>query len=748
MSDSSFSLNSRESALNPRFLLGVFAATICSSAFLLFAVQPMFAKMVLPKLGGSPLVWSFALVFFQTILLFGYLYAHLLTTRLPQRTALYVHVGVLVLAFALLPIGFPAGWEHLSSGNVVFGLAGVFALGTGLQFFAVSATAPLLQGWFSRTGHPQAGDPYFLYGASNLGSFAALALYPFLIEPTLPLSAQATLWAGGFALLIGFIAVCGLTVRPDATPVNTFVRGKNGELSWRMRTRWVLLSAVPSGLLIAVTAHITTDVVAAPFLWVLPLALYLLTFVIVFAKRPLLQHSSILWLHAGVGAPFAICLFIPGYAVLMLPLHLAAFFISAMVCHSELARVRPQATHLTEFYFLMSLGGVLGGLFSSLFAPFVFDRIIEYPILLGAVFLCRRDLRGAIAKAGFKKVSVIALVVGLLTAIAYDYMSALPGDSLFLRVIRAAVVMAIFSVRARPIPQAIMMALGLTVLVGLSIGKPVIDRARSLFGVHTVFAEENGRFHTLFHGTTIHGIQEWAQGKGVPVPLSYYYRGGPFASAIEAIRERRDGLGQVAVIGLGTGSLACYRQPGESWRFFEIDRKVISIARDPKLFSFLSSCAPNAPVTLGDGRISLAKADGMFDLIVVDAFSSDSIPTHLLNVEAFQLYRSKLRSGGAIIFHISNRYMELASVAASAAKHQDEFSLHSSTRPGAWPPDAAKHEMWAEVMVVAKSPDDFGTLTTNPAWQQVNGELPPPWTDDYSHVLSAIWRKSLGRWGY
>jgi hypothetical protein len=292
-----------------------------------------------------------------------------------------------------------------------------------------------------------------------------------------------------------------------------------------------------------------------------------------------------------------------------------------------------------------------------------------------------------------------------------------------------------------------MVALGLAVVVGLGAGQAAIDRSRSLFGVHMVITEDQGRYHTLVHGTTIHGIQEWAGGTGVPVPLSYYYRGGPFSSALDAIRKKRRGLGNVAVIGLGGGALACHREAGEKWHFFEIDRKVIRIARDPKLFSFLSSCAPDAPITLGDGRMSLAaEEDGAFDVIVVDAFSSDSIPTHLLNVEAFKLYRSKLANGGAIIFHISNRYMELASVAAAAAKHQGEFMLLSDVRPGSWSPDASKHESMAKVAVIAKSPDDLGILVTNPAWQPVDGALPQPWSDDYSNVLSAIWRKFLGSW--
>jgi hypothetical protein len=413
-----------------------------------------------------------------------------------------------------------------------------------------------------------------------------------------------------------------------------------------------------------------------------------------------------------------------------------------MVCHGELARMRPGASRLTEFYLLMSLGGVLGGLFASLLAPVVFDRVVEYPILLWAVFLCRSDLRAAVAKAGIKEVAPAAVVIGLMVAIAYDAIDPLPDDSLFFRLVRAAIVIAIFAIRAKPIPQAIMVALGLTIVVGLGVGQPAIYRARSLFGVHMVFLADAGKFHMLSHGTTIHGGQEWIDGKGIPQPTSYYFRTGPFGSAIKAIRERRGGLDRVGVVGLGAGGLACHSEPGENWHFFEIDNEVIRIARDPKLFTFLPSCAPGAPITPGDGRISLAaEPDANYDLVIVDAFSSDSIPTHLLNVDALKLYRAKLKPNGAVMVHVSNRYMELASVAAAAAQREGEFAMVNSVDPKVWKPNLAKQETMAEVVVIAQKPEDLGRLVNDPAWRRFEGPLPPAWSDDYSNVLSAIWRK-------
>ncbi|WP_367273930.1 spermidine synthase [Bosea sp. (in: a-proteobacteria)] len=611
--------------------LPVYVATIFVSAFLLFGIQPMFAKMVLPKLGGSPGVWSVAMVFFQAVLLAGYGYAHLLVSRFALRRAALIHLGLMIAVLAIsLPIHIAAGFERPPQEGEVLWLIGLFTASVGLPFFAVAANGPLLQAWFARTGHSHAADPYFLYAASNAGSFLALIAYPFLVEPLLPLALQASGWAWGFALLLAGIAGCaGLAIgagRADAAaPVEA---APAAPVTNAQRFGWVALAFVPSGLLVAVTAHISTDVAAVPLLWVMPLALFLLTFVIVFQRRPILPHRWML--HLQIALMFALLLAVAakfrigwGYS---LALHLGLFFVTAMVAHGELVKRRPDASRLTEFYLWMSFGGVLGGLFCGLLAPMLFNTVIEYPMLMVAGLLCRPGI-GAIGE------------------------------------------------RLRVLKLGLIATAGCMMAFLLANDWRRTDSVRSFFGIHRILEAEDGRFRSLAHGTTVHGVQRLRNDDGSPVtgrpePLSYYFTGGGIADGIEALRRARGGvLGKVASVGVGTGSLACQTRPGEHWTFYEIDTRVVSIATDPAQFSFISQCAPDAPFVIGDARLTLADAAaGSLDLIVVDAFSSDAIPVHLLTREAMGLYLSRLAPGGALLFHISNRNMDLAPVVAATAR--------------------------------------------------------------------------------
>jgi hypothetical protein len=731
-------------------LLIAFGATLFASAFLLFAVQPLFAKMVLPKLGGSPAVWSFALVFFQATLLAGYAYAHVLTKAVGTRTAAAFHALVLAAGLAALPLALPEAWSEAAGSGDRMALAAVFCIGVGLPFFAVSATAPLLQSWFSRTGHPHAADPYFLYGASNLGSFLALAAYPFIIEPMMALSSQTSAWS----VLYGALAICVLGCgafaamfadagQPDAAPENPAAKILAKDVAI-----WVALAAVPSGLLVSVTAHITTDVVAAPFMWVLPLALFLLTFVIVFKRNPVISHGRALWLQTMAVAPFAAILFSGKDAeFLMIGLHLAAFFISAMVCHGALAARRPDARHLTAFYLAMSFGGVIGGFFASILAPMMFTRIYEYPILLACTFLCRADvwrgagdrLRSSLAAPamGALIIAAFALIPAAREAIwAANESYGIPGLVAF--------TIAVFVTRRMVAVQAGLVIAGIALMTVLSTSGIAIKSERSLFGVHSVESPEGGAWHVLKHGTTSHGSQRWLDANGLraggmPEPAAYYHPRGSIAGAIDAMRAARGGAIDVAVIGLGSGAMACHRKGNETWRFFEIDAKVVKIARDPALFTYLEHCASEGDVVIGDGRLKIAaEKQGAFDVIVVDAFSSDAIPVHLLTKEAVELYRSKLKSGGAIVFHISNRFMSLAEVVSATAGG----AVYTNTPdPKDWPFDPKKYQHFANVAVAFEKPDDGRFLGNDPKWQlrpADPGQL--PWTDDYSNVLGAIAR--------
>lgn len=747
----------KRSVTRDTFVLAVFMGTLFTSALLLFGVQPMFAKMVLPKLGGSAAVWSVALVFFQGVLLLGYAYAHLLTSLLRPRFAVVVHLAVLATALAFLPIAYPSGWGDAPQSGLQLWVLSLFAVGVGVPFFAVSASAPLLQYWFSRTGHPHGRDPYFLYGASNIGSFAALLLYPFLLEPLLPIGSQSFLWSSGYLILGAMIVTCGLVLwrmdNGEATsdePQNgSETSGSSPTVSDRPRVAdrlwWIVLAMVPSGLLVGVTAYITTDLVASPFLWVLPLALFLLTFVITFQRSPVLKHASVLRVHSLVVATFLTAMFTPLTGIYMALLHLAAFFVSAMVCHGELVSRRPSASHLTEFYLWMSFGGVLGGLFAGLIAPQIFTQVFEYPILLLAVFLVRRDTwNGGMAIDRHRVLATLALAV-VAGGLLFETTRHIPDEVQLAGI--ALLVVGIVLLNREGLAQAGFLAASLLLVTAYGVNQATLERTRSFFGVNAVLLKDEGRFRVLAHGTTVHGAQQVLDQNGAvltgrPEPLTYYQKNGPIAGAVDHLRAHKGPLGNVAVIGLGAGSMACHRQEGERWKFFEIDKKVADIARTPSLFTFLSECGESDGVVIGDGRVTLAaEQNGTYDTILIDAFSSDAIPVHLLTKEAVALYFDKLKPGGVIVFHISNRYMELATVVTAVAKTHGAFTYVNRLGGDLWQADVANRKLQALVAVVGKDAASFGSMPSDTRWFRVAEDTATkPWTDDYSNVLGAIFR--------
>jgi len=733
-------------------VLPAFAGTLFLSAFLLFSVQPMFAKMVLPKLGGSASVWSVAMVFFQAMLLAGYGLAHLLTTRLGMAKAIGVHLMVCLAAALMLPIGVPASWGAPPEHFTALWLIGLFTVTVGLPFFAVSVNGPLLQSWFARTGHTHASDPYFLYGASNLGSFLALLAYPAVIEPWIGAQAQARLWAGGFLVLVALIAGLGaVTLRVAPAGAGLLARVAAKPIALPRRARWVFLAFVPSALLVAVTAHISTDIAAVPFLWVLPLSLFLATFVVVFQRRPLLAHGRMLALQ-----PFLMAAVVASTALPILPmparvvLELAAFFVATMVAHGELAADRPEAENLTAFYLWMSFGGVLGGMFSGLLAPALFSSIAEYPILLVAALACRPGLRRprlAALRSAAPWVVGAAAVFALPVALHLP-LGGLTDASMFALVAAAALVV----IMARGDDPRLLGTFAATIFAATAFapGLTEVASVRSFYGVHRVADSADGQFRFLFHGTTIHGAERIRDTAGRPIegrprPSTYYWFGSPLGQAVEAAREAAGGrLAHVAAIGLGTGSLACHARAGEDWTFFEIDPEVVAIARDPAKFRFLSACAPDQKIVLGDGRLTLADAGlAPADLLVVDAFSSDSIPVHLLTREALRLYRDHLAPHGVVALHLSNRHMELLRVAAALGQAEG-FSVW--TRVGR-PDEAgrAEHDGASAVAVLARDARDVASLANDPGWQRRSPETRvAAWTDDHADVLDAILRRLSG----
>ena len=736
-----------------RLVLLVYTAAIFVSALLLFSVQPLFTKMVLPRLGGSPAVWSVAMVFFQSLLLAGYVYAHLLMRIKNRVIPILVHLVLLLVAFAALPLTIAAGFGEPPTGGYAIWLLGLFVTSIGLPFFALAANNPLLQAWFVRTGHPDGADPYFLYASSNIGSFLALLSYPLVLEPIFTLRTQNLIWTGGYGLLIVLIAACGVLLWRSPASAAADVLAMDSAApppSWVTRSRWVFLAAVPSGLLIAVTAHISTDVAAAPLLWVLPLSLYLLTWVLVFQSRPLLPHKWVLLAQPVAIAGIIVLLAIGGEQNLLLTLggHQACFFVIAMACHGELARTRPPAKYLTGFYVALSLGGMIGGLFAGLIAPNVFSWVAEYPILVVLAALCRpagSERWPRWSRWFWPLLVVLALALIVPSQIRGEVFDWLEEQRVYVAGGVAALGMLLALVlNAARFKLAAVAALALVLVRVYPSDEGRVVTVRSFFGVHKIVTTPSGKYHVLLHGTTIHGAEKFQNDDGTPVtgrpePISYYYKDGGIAQAVTAIRERKGAPLRAAAIGLGSGTLACVGLPGETWKFFEIDQSMVDTARDPRYFTYVQNCQPDLKPVIGDARLTFAREpDGIYDLIVVDAYSSDAIPIHLATQEAMAIYRAKLAPHGAVLMHVSNRHLELASVIVGIADANDLKSWvynEDSGRDG-------DYIFSTNVVVSARNEADVGKLASSEQWEETDAnENQRVWTDDYCNVLGAVYRR-------
>jgi hypothetical protein len=740
--------HAKQEATGRALLLATFTTAIFVSAALLFMVQPMFTKLVLPRFGGAPSVWSVAIVFFQAALLAGYAYAHWLMRFARGGMAVVIHVTVMIAACIWLPLSIAAGWSRPRPGAEAAWLITLFAASIGLPFFALAANSPLLQAWFARTDHPAAENPYFLYAGSNVGSFLALLSYPIVVEPLVRLGAQARYWSIAFYLLIVLIVACGiLPWRGRGRAAVSFASTAHAPPTWRDAARWAALAAVPSGLLVAVTAHISTDVGAVPLLWVVPLAFYLLSFIIVFARRPIFPHRIVAAIQ-----PFfiiglvAVIVFDPVKTIVSLvAVHVAVFFVCALMCHGEIARTRPAPQFLTAFFLWMSAGGVIGGMTAGLIAPHVFSWVAEYPVLIALAVLCRPGLPppGDRARTWRYLIFAALVVAGFFLSICMLVPSVF-DDTTFNRTVA---VLLVACVALRRVPPALAAIIASVLLANHALFEQAESiSVRSFFGVAKVVESPDHRFRILQHGTTMHGAQRIRADDGQPVTgppelLLYYWDGSGIAQTFDAVRARSERPIRYGVIGLGAGSLACRAGSDDTVDYYEIDPAIVRIARDPKLFTFLSVCRPDAPIMLGDARLTLAQApDAAYDLIIVDAFSSDAIPIHLLTREAMAIYLEKLNSHGMIVMHVSNRHLELASVVAGIAAANGLLTLvNDSADPDEIP---NPYKFAGTVAAVARSREDFGLLAQSRDWKLT---APDPrqwvWTDDYSNVLGSVLRK-------
>ncbi len=741
-------------------MVALFTVTLFVSAGLLFLVQPMFARLVLPLLGGSPAVWNTAMVFYQAALLAGYGYAHFSNTRLSPRPRVAVHLLLLAIPMALLPIAIPHSWSPPTTGNPAPWLLALMGASVGLPFFAISTTSPVLQKWFAATGHSRAADPYFLYVASNIGSLLALLCYPFCVEPHLSLATQFRLWMGGYFILLALVATCAVVLWKTAgqrtqagrTPDTIGNRGAQATppaLSARRRSRWVLLSFAPSSMMLGVTTYLSSEIAVVPLLWVIPLALYLLTFVIVFARRPIV--SRLFLLRALPIVMVALVMVVNMRATQpiawLMGLHLAAFFLAALLCHGSLAADRPDPAHLTEFYLWMSVGGVLGGLFNALLAPAVFNTILEYPLaVLLAGLLALRPAGGAgagpPAPSPAQRVHwadfVWPAALGLATvALLFAGGGALrePAPAVVTLVFGVPAVVCFFFSRR---PLRFVLGLAALLLAGTFYhgeqGR-ALHTERSFFGVHRVTLDPTGRHHLLIHGNTLHGQQSLDPARRNE-PLTYYHRTGPIGQILTAFGT--DPRRKIAAVGLGAGSLAAYAAPRQAWTYFEIDPVVASLARDARYFTFLRDSPADLRVVLGDARLTLAAApDGAFDVIVLDAFSSDAIPVHLVTREAFALYQRKLAPGGLIACHISNLHLDLEPVFARLA-HDGKLACLVRDDTVVSAEESALGKAPSVWLALARTTTDLEPLAADPRWRATLPAGGQVWTDDYSSLLAAF----------
>jgi hypothetical protein len=788
-------------------VLILFSLTLFLSAFLLFWVQLMTAKMILPLLGGAPAVWNTCVLFFQAILLLGYAYADQVTRRLGQRQQILLHGSVLLLPLAGLPITLTRLGVPPQEANPIPWLLLLLLVAVGLPVFVVTTTAPLGQQWFAQTQHPQQDDPYFLYAASNLGSLLGLLSYPILIEPYLSLSLQSWAWAIAYGILILLMWGCGFFLWrfpavPNAPlnldPINLDPSNEVAGIpapSTQQKLRWVILAFIPSSLLLGVTTYITTDIAAIPLLWALPLALYLLTFIVAFAGQlvnkldiadpsanspsmllqvtsssalqgllPLIMTPSIMLLQLKVTHP----------TVLLLLLHLLGFGLAALVFHTQLARSRPQSRFLTSFYLWIAVGGVLAGVFNAIAAPLIFKSVLEYPLMLLLGLFLLKPLESASTPALNQQQSTrfwqrlplrltLPLCLGVLWGAlligfsGQNWVQNTPGVLLTFGLLAA--IAYGFSLRPLQVGLCCIFIFMLSQFSLSSLGG-VLATERSFFGVYQVLQDQETGFNTLLHGTTVHGRQSLALNRRQE-PLTYFTRSGPMGQLFTALdadcqppqflsgTEDYDStpllncsrLSQVAVLGLGVGTLASYARPGQQWIFYEIDPLVVQIAQNPTYFSFLQQAPVEAKLAIGDARLQLAQApDRSYDLIVMDAFSSDAIPVHLITQQAMQLYLQKLAPHGLLAINITNRYLDLEGVLSALARDLGLVTLRQYDRDIS-EQELAEGKSASRWVLMARDTNDFGSLAQDQRWRSlpapVSGSL---WTDDFSNLLQVIRR--------
>lgn len=720
-------------------MLLLFTLVIFVSSFLVFLIQPLFARLVLPVLGGSPSVWNTAMFFYQAVLLLGYLYVHMTVRWLGLRRQAMVHAAVLLLPLLVLPIALPSGWTPPADGDPGLWLVALFGAAIGLPFFVVSTSSPLLQRYFASLGHRDSADPYFLYAGSNFGSMLALFAYPLLMEPHLTTAQQSWFWTIGYGVLVLLAGACiGLVRKRGESARPAEVVARTSPLDWSARARWVLLAMVPSSLMLSVTTYITTDLAATPLLWVIPLGLYLLTFSLVFSRGasrlnpffvrafPVAIVALVMVLAMGSTRPIG----------LMVPLHLGVFFVVAMACHGGLADRRPPGDHLTEFYLWMAVGGVLGGFFNAFAAPQLFNSVVEYPLMLVVAAFAVAPAIQSRARPWLDWGGPLALGGGMAALIVLVEWAGLAASPAGLLICFGLPTFAAFFFSHRPSSFGLALALVLAASLFYGEKQNQLMAKRSFFGIHRISYDAATNRHQLAHGNTLHGQQSLTPELS-RVPQAYYHPGGPVGEVVRTFATRPQS--RVGAVGLGAGALAAYVLPGQQWTFFEIDPVVAEVAADPAYFTYLADAPERVAIVLGDARLTLAREpDGEFHLLVLDAYSSDSIPMHLATREALQLYTHKLTPHGVMVFHLSNQHLNLAPILAATAATVGlvSFERHDQSIT---PQEAREGKEPSRWVVMARDEETLSPLLTrNNWWPAPYDAATPVWSDDSNSILDAL----------
>lgn len=719
-------------------IYALFVFTVALAAVLTFSIQPLMGKLFLPVMGGTPAVWNTAMVFFQTALLAGYLYVHWTVRWLGPSRQWLLHCLLLLLALWFQPVSVETPDASVLDERPALWVLATLVTTVGLPFVLVTATTPLVQRWLAATAHPRAGDPYHLYASSNCGSVGALLAYPLLLEPRLGLSGQSDAWSLLYLVLCLCLWAGGLLMVRSSTGA-VIDRGACADQpgpGWRERVQWMVYAFIPSSLMLAVTSVITTDLAPMPLLWVLPLALYLVSHIHAFSRhRPV---ATAVWFRLVpillIPSAFSLAIDLHEPMLVLIALHLAVLAVIALAFHGRLADRRPAPAFLTEYYVWLALGGAAGGVFNALLAPMAFDRLLEYPlVLLLAVIMTGRAVwcnPWARAALGLGLALCLGFGLSAMAALLEPESRALVGW--LIGTIAACALIGLLLRRALPSWGLAQVVCGVALVSIVAGDTDEIDARRSFYGTHRVLSAEDGRYRVLVHGNTAHGIQERDRG-GPPRALGYYHADGPVGDIFDVVRDRAP-HGDVAVIGLGSGAMAAHRGPYQRMVFFEIDSTVERIASDPEYFTFLERCTTGCAIRRGDGRLRMAdEPDRRFDLIVLDAYSSAAIPVHLLTREALRIFADKLAADGILAFHVSNPWVDLAPVVARLAREHDLVLRQRAHYVDPGMEDVTRiHD--SEWIVLARRPNALGPIARKPEWRSVAPYTGRVWTDDFTPV--------------